>query len=156
MADKESQQDAADALARSMKRLHDCTKKVGDHVYEAFTAHPRAKRMTYCEHFRGAAWTALRMVGGAAALAVHSVFPFLFQTTGSDTVSALHREHGERKELLDADVVQQLVEEPLEEPEGLEEHQDGCEACDAQEETDVQEKLDEPLEEPSELQKKTA
>ena len=65
----ESHQDAADALTRTMKTLHDYTKQVGDQAYEAFTAHPRAKRMTYCEHFRGAAWTALRMMGGAAALA---------------------------------------------------------------------------------------
>lgn len=115
----ESQHDAADALIRTTKRIRACATTIQERVHHAFTEHPRAQRMTYCEHFKRAAWTALRMAGGAAALVVHSVFPFVFQTTGSDTVRALH---GELKEAAGLDVaagpkedIQELQDEPLEE-----------------------------------------
>lgn len=135
----ESQHDAADALIRTTKRIRACATTIQERVHHAFTEHPRAQRMTYCEHFKRAAWTALRMAGGAAALVVHSVFPFVFQTTGSDTVRALH---GELKEDEGLDV----AAGPKEDIQELqEEGSDGCEACDAREEP--LEELEEPQEE---------
>ena len=156
----ESQHDAADALIRTTKRLRACTTTIQERVHHAFTEHPRSQRMTYCEHFKRAAWTALRLARGAAALAVHDVFPFVLQTTGSDTVKTLHgelKEHeaiGGLKEAAEEpkeDIVQELID-GLEEQVGLEEplpqedsedqqesQQDsqedssGCESCDAHE-----------------------
>jgi len=132
----ESQHDAADALIRTTKRIRACATTIQERVHHAFTEHPRTLRMTYCEHFKHAAWTALRMAGGAAALVVHSMFPFVFQTTGSDTVKALH---GELKE---AAAFEEPKEDIQELQDGLDEPQEDSDGCD-----EPLEELDEPLEE---------
>lgn len=168
----ESQHDAADALIRTTKRLRACTTTIHERVHHAFTEHPRSQRMTYCEHFKRAAWTALRLARGAAALAVHAVFPFLLQTTGSDTVKTLHgelkeheaagelKEHeaaGEPKEDIPEhegpkeDIVQELIdglEEPLPQ-EDSEESQESQEDSEDQQEESQHESQEESQEESS-------
>jgi len=119
----ESQHDAADALIRTTKRIRACATTIQERVHHAFTEHPRSQRMTYCEHFKHAAWTALRMAGGAAALVVHSVFPFVLQTTGSDTVKALH---GELKEAAALEGPKEDIQELQDELEEPQEDSDGC------------------------------
>jgi Mg-chelatase subunit ChlI len=138
----ESQHDAADALIRTTKRLRACTTTIHERVHHAFTEHPHSQRMTYCEHFKRAAWTALRLARGAAALAVHAVFPFVLQTTGSDTVKTLH---GELKEAAGLDMPEghQKEHEAAEEPkEDIPEHEGPKE--------DIVQELIDGLEEPQE------
>ena len=154
----ESQHDAADALIRTTKRLRACTTTIHERVHHAFTEHPRSQRMTYCEHFKRAAWTALRLAGGAAALAVHAVFPFVLQTTGSDTVKTLHgelKEHdaiGGLKEDIPEhegpkeDIVQELID-GLEEPLSQEDSEDQQE--DQQEDSEDQQESQEESQEDS-------
>ena len=55
-----------------------------------FTEHPAAVGETYAEHARVAGSVGLRMVAGGLACLVHALFPFLFVTTGSRAILALH------------------------------------------------------------------
>jgi hypothetical protein len=59
-------------------------------MIQLFTAHPRSVGETYLEHLRFAGWFGIRMMTGGLACFVHGALPFLFQTTGSRTVLALH------------------------------------------------------------------
>jgi len=57
-----------------------------------FTRHPASVGESYGEHFGVASRFGLRMIGGGVAALVHGVLPFLFTTTGSRTIEALHGE----------------------------------------------------------------
>ena len=57
-----------------------------------FTDHPASVGESYPAHWRVATRFGLRMIGGGVAALVHGVFPFLFTTTGSRTIEALHGE----------------------------------------------------------------
>ena len=46
---------------------------------------------SYGEHFANASTFGFRMILGGFACLVHAVFPFLCQTTGSETIRRLHR-----------------------------------------------------------------
>ena len=49
-----------------------------------FTDHPNSRGETYFEHFICASMYGVRMVFAGFAAIIHSIFPFLFQTTASD------------------------------------------------------------------------
>lgn len=55
-----------------------------------FTEHPESVGETYGEHFVVASTFSLRLLGGALCCAVHAVFPFLFEKTGSRIITELH------------------------------------------------------------------
>ena len=55
-----------------------------------FTAHPASVDETYAEHMGAAFGFALRMLLGSLACLVHAFLPFLFVTTGSETIAELH------------------------------------------------------------------
>ena len=57
-----------------------------------FTTHPASVGESYGQHFGVATRFGLRMIGGGVAAMLHGVFPFLFTTTGSRTIEALHGE----------------------------------------------------------------
>lgn len=57
-----------------------------------FTEHPAAVGESYPEHFHVATRFGLRMIAGGIGAVLHGVFPFLFTTTGSRTIEALHGE----------------------------------------------------------------
>lgn len=57
-----------------------------------FTAHPASVGESYTQHWTVATRFGLRMIAGGMAAMVHGVFPFLFTTTGSRTITALHAE----------------------------------------------------------------
>lgn len=56
----------------------------------SFTHHPRAVGETYGEHFGVAMSFSGAMLAGGLACAIHAVLPFLFTTTGSQTIRRLH------------------------------------------------------------------
>jgi hypothetical protein len=56
----------------------------------SFTEHPSHVGETYTEHFCVAMSFSLAMIGGGLACAVHALLPFLFTTTGSQTIRRLH------------------------------------------------------------------
>lgn len=55
-----------------------------------FTEHPASVNESYAEHL-AASWSfAFRLLGAGAACLMHGLFPFLFTTTGSRTITVLH------------------------------------------------------------------
>lgn len=56
----------------------------------SFTEHPGSVGESYVEHLGVASGFGTRMILGGLACLVHGVLPFLFTTTGSRTITALH------------------------------------------------------------------
>jgi hypothetical protein len=56
----------------------------------SFTKHPTAVGESYGEHFTVATSFGSAMILGGLACMVHGVLPFLFTSTGSQTVKRLH------------------------------------------------------------------
>jgi hypothetical protein len=55
-----------------------------------FTEHPASVGETYFQHLGMAFSFGARMVAAGCACLLHGLFPWLFTTTGSDAVRALH------------------------------------------------------------------
>lgn len=55
-----------------------------------FTEHPSSLGETYPEHMRASLSYAVPLLGAALAAFMHALFPFLFQTTASQTVRHLY------------------------------------------------------------------
>lgn len=55
-----------------------------------FTKHPASVNETYGQHFASAWSFGWRMVVAGVACVIHGLLPFLFTTTGSDTIRRLH------------------------------------------------------------------
>ena len=56
------------------------------------TKHLRDVNETYFQHFRHAMYFSLQMMLSAIACAIHAVFPFLFEHTGSKRVAQLYND----------------------------------------------------------------
>jgi hypothetical protein len=56
----------------------------------SFTKHPNDVGETYGEHFMVASSFGTAMILGGLACLVHGVLPFLFTSTGSQTIKRLH------------------------------------------------------------------
>ncbi len=59
-------------------------------LLKIFTAHPRSVGESYGQHMASAASFGSRMIVAGLACCLHGIFPFLFVTTGSQTVRHLH------------------------------------------------------------------
>jgi hypothetical protein len=55
-----------------------------------FTKHPRSVGESYFQHMASAISFGSRMIAAGCACFLHGLFPFLFVTTGSQTVRHLH------------------------------------------------------------------
>jgi len=76
-----------------------------------FTRHPASVGESYPEHLGVAARFGARMVAGGIGAMLHGIFPFLFTTTGSRTVAALHAEMvAKRTAVRDAETQKRTVE----------------------------------------------
>ena len=53
-------------------------------IKKLFTDHPHSMDETYFQHLICAASYGLRMIFAGFAAIIHSIFPFLFETTASD------------------------------------------------------------------------
>ena len=53
--------------------------------------HLKEVNETWWEHFKFAFPMACRMARGAFCICIHSIFPFLFVTDGSDTIKQCHK-----------------------------------------------------------------
>ena len=54
-------------------------------MLKLFTEHPASVNQTYLAHLLFAVSFGFSMVKGGCACLIHAIFPFLFQTTGSQT-----------------------------------------------------------------------
>ena len=59
-------------------------------IRRLFNEHPASVDESYGQHMATASYFGVRMLGAGLACLVHAVFPFLFVTTGSDTIRGLH------------------------------------------------------------------
>ncbi len=70
---------------------------VGGHIWKEkimlaklFTEHPASVDETYAEHMATSLSFAVPLFKAACAALIHAFLPFLFVTTGSETITALH------------------------------------------------------------------
>lgn len=59
-------------------------------VQRLFLDHPSSVGESYLQHFGAAMSFSLGMLGAALCCAIHAVFPFLFEKTGSRIINELH------------------------------------------------------------------
>ena len=57
-----------------------------------FNKHPNSQNMTYLQHFKRSFRFSMKMCIGFVCLLIHSVFPFLFESTGSNIINELYNE----------------------------------------------------------------
>jgi len=87
-------------LREYASRLHKKTETLCQRLYILFTSYPHEHNMTYAGHALQALRRAMIMGKGAIGLCIHSVFPFLFEKTGTKTVDQLYEEiHPKKREL---------------------------------------------------------
>jgi hypothetical protein len=67
-----------------------------------FTHHPHSIKETYPEHFRYASLMGLRLIGAGIAAVIHSICPFWFENTASETVKAIGDEMAARKKMTES------------------------------------------------------
>jgi len=76
-----------------------------------FTDHPASVGESYVEHLGVATRFGLRMIAGGVGAVLHGVLPFLFTTTGSRTVAALHADMvRKRTAVAEAEIQKRTVE----------------------------------------------
>lgn len=76
-------------ISESIVRLNNkCNLK--ERLYELFTRHPHKNGMTYGSHWWRALKLSIKMGYGASCLLIHSIFPFLCETKGTDMVKELY------------------------------------------------------------------
>lgn len=76
-----------------------------------FTEHPASVGEGYVEHLGVATRFGWRMIAGGIGAVIHGICPFLFTTTGSRTVQALHAEMvAKRGKVRDAETERRTVE----------------------------------------------
>lgn len=61
-----------------------------DNPFRLFTDHPASVNETYGQHLVAASCFGWRMVFAGLACLIHGLLPFLFISTGSNTIRALH------------------------------------------------------------------
>jgi hypothetical protein len=66
-------------------------------ILRALTEHPASVGETYLGHMAQATGFGLRMIFAGLACVLHGLLPFLFVTTGSDAMKALHDEMSARR-----------------------------------------------------------
>jgi len=59
-------------------------------IQRLFNEHPASVGETYWQHLLRASWFAGKMLMGAGACFIHALLPFLFEKTGSQTITQLH------------------------------------------------------------------
>ncbi len=107
--DHESAEAVGQSVGKTLSRenLKECGKTCWTIVQDRcsrlvalFRQHPTEQGTTYGQHFLRASTMACQMAKGSTVLFIHAVFPFWFQSTGSDTVNQLHTEiHATKRKL---------------------------------------------------------
>lgn len=73
-----------------------------------FTQHPRSIGESYLQHMRFALTYGSKMIAGGLACIIHAIFPFLFETTGSQTAFRLTQGFTKRQHKNSADTANVL------------------------------------------------
>ena len=77
-------------ITDSVIRLHNnCN--LSDKLNKLFTKHPNENGMTYKKHWWRAMKLSIKMAFGSVCLFIHSIFPFVCETTGTNVVKELYK-----------------------------------------------------------------
>lgn len=57
-----------------------------------FTKHPHSLGLTYWQHMKGSLGYSYNLFSGSIKASVHAIFPFLYETSTSDTVEKIREE----------------------------------------------------------------
>lgn len=57
-----------------------------------FTKHPNSLGLTYYEHMKGSFNYSYLLFVGSIKASVHAIFPFLYETSTSDTIENIEKE----------------------------------------------------------------
>jgi len=68
-------------------------------IKNIFTQHPHSIGETYFQHLRYASAHGLRLTLSGMACIIHSIFPFLFVNTASNTVQEVYKHIMKRKNM---------------------------------------------------------
>lgn len=79
--DLESSRSVGESVARTVRSVH-----------AQFMEHPRKERMSYCTHAMKTLRMSFWMAQGSIALAIHSVFPFWFESVGENAAKKVDDE----------------------------------------------------------------
>ena len=122
-------EETQESIKEKSKVCYDITK---NKLYHLFTDHPRSKNMTYFQHFTGSFTYFAYSYLSSLIFLIHSLFPFLFQSSGSQLTQSLYK-----KLLLDGNFqeseeenLQQESDDEYEEENGEEEEDNGEEEND--------------------------
>ena len=66
-----------------------------------FTEHPETVGETYGQHFAVAMGFSLAMLKAAFCCAIHAIFPWCYEKTGSDCIKGLHERMVENRDRLE-------------------------------------------------------
>lgn len=66
-------------------------------VAKIFTHHPESIGETYVEHFCFASFCGIKLTLAGIACVLHSIFPFVFINTASNTIENVKQEISDRK-----------------------------------------------------------
>lgn len=77
-----------DDIANSMIQL--VKGNLFKNIYKLFTRHPNKNGITYKSHWWRAMKLSIKMAFGSLCLLIHSIFPFLCETTGTNVVRELY------------------------------------------------------------------
>lgn len=69
-------------------------------IFRYFNKHPNSQNMTYLQHFKRSLRLSLKMCIGFICLFIHSIFPFLFESKGSDIINELYDEVKKKESLI--------------------------------------------------------
>ena len=71
-----------------------------------FTEHPKSVNETYFQHMRAALYYSFNMWLGAFFCTVHSIFPFIFKTNGSNVLFRLIKNYINRVNVIDNRIIE--------------------------------------------------
>lgn len=66
-------------------------------MIDLFTRHPQSVGETYLEHLGMAGGFAATLLAAAVVCAIHAIFPFMFEKTGSRMIAELYQRTGPRR-----------------------------------------------------------
>ena len=73
-----------------------------------FNEHPRSQNMTYGEHYKRSLTLSLKMCLGFIYLLIHSIFPFLFESKGSNIIKELYEDIKDIKDIEDIEDIEDI------------------------------------------------
>ena len=73
-----------------IKKCNDCLKQTLETIQQKFQDHPSKNNMSYKEHMKRAFGLGILSTKAATCFFIHAIIPFVFETTGSETITEIN------------------------------------------------------------------